>query len=577
MEARKANALLARLERGPAERCREDALVHYLAGARSARGRRAERRAGLAPRRARRGALRRCGRADRGPRGGRRPRAGGARRGAAPRWPTRRPGATRWSHRRRPPRRGRRAGAPAWSTASWRTAPSGAARAHLPGGDGGARRATTARRWPRRPRASAARLLHDAWERAALGRACGRRARRCSWPARSRARTSSASPGRSSRREASRPVARARLGRRLARRAWCRLGDLSAVVQREMEAERPAMLARLVARGLAKYLVSREMERKAEERGRRARGLPGGPPHEPGRQRAGAGRHPELVAAARPVSLVRARLPAGRAHGPDRDADGRTGRCSPRGSLRRWRWGRGSSRSSASGSGGGRAERIGRTSSAERPTGRLSAAEPRARTAPPTAVVGGALVRAGGSRRELHPAPGREEPRPSGSAPAGSRGSPRSSRRAPPWCSRPDATGSSRSRWTSRSAMIRSLWAGPGGPQRVDEVRARDYLSTPGARCPVGTAWKRAAARGELPQERRRARSARRSGGEAPPSRGRPASRAGPAGRRGRAGRRARAGSRGPPARRRPLAAASSDGWLLPHPGRLVDESRRRR
>src|SRR5690606_32201293 len=32
VEARKANALLARLERGPQARCREDALVQYLAG-----------------------------------------------------------------------------------------------------------------------------------------------------------------------------------------------------------------------------------------------------------------------------------------------------------------------------------------------------------------------------------------------------------------------------------------------------------------------------------------------------------------------------------------------------------------
>jgi uncharacterized protein len=45
------------------------------------------------------------------------------------------------------------------------------------------------------------------------------------------------------------------------------VGDLSGVLEREMERERPAIFARLVARGVAKYLLSRELERKAEEKG----------------------------------------------------------------------------------------------------------------------------------------------------------------------------------------------------------------------------------------------------------------------------------------------------------------------
>lgn len=44
-------------------------------------------------------------------------------------------------------------------------------------------------------------------------------------------------------------------------------GDLSAVVQEELEDRRAAMLTRLVARGVVKYLVSREMEKKSEKKG----------------------------------------------------------------------------------------------------------------------------------------------------------------------------------------------------------------------------------------------------------------------------------------------------------------------
>lgn len=45
------------------------------------------------------------------------------------------------------------------------------------------------------------------------------------------------------------------------------VGDLSALALAELEAERPAMLARLVTRSLAKYLLSREVEKKAEKQG----------------------------------------------------------------------------------------------------------------------------------------------------------------------------------------------------------------------------------------------------------------------------------------------------------------------
>lgn len=68
------------------------------------------------------------------------------------------------------------------------------------------------------------------------------------------------------RREASRPAAvRVWVGDSLA--SVMPAGDLSAVVQREVEEQRPAVLARLVARGLTKYLLSREMERTAEDEG----------------------------------------------------------------------------------------------------------------------------------------------------------------------------------------------------------------------------------------------------------------------------------------------------------------------
>lgn len=45
------------------------------------------------------------------------------------------------------------------------------------------------------------------------------------------------------------------------------VGELSSLVEQDLHAQRPAMLTRLVARGLAKYLVTREVERKAGEHG----------------------------------------------------------------------------------------------------------------------------------------------------------------------------------------------------------------------------------------------------------------------------------------------------------------------
>jgi hypothetical protein len=109
------------------------------------------------------------------------------------------------------------------------------------------------------------RMLHNLWEQAAWGRSwdderhvqwasalSGAYVLRLAWPV--------------ARREASRPAAvRVWVGDSLA--SVVPAGDLSAVVQREMEEQRPAVLARLVARGLAKFLVSREVEREAEDRG----------------------------------------------------------------------------------------------------------------------------------------------------------------------------------------------------------------------------------------------------------------------------------------------------------------------
>lgn len=43
--------------------------------------------------------------------------------------------------------------------------------------------------------------------------------------------------------------------------------DVSSLVERDLQAQRPAMLGRLVARGLAKYLLAREVEARAEEQG----------------------------------------------------------------------------------------------------------------------------------------------------------------------------------------------------------------------------------------------------------------------------------------------------------------------
>jgi hypothetical protein len=45
------------------------------------------------------------------------------------------------------------------------------------------------------------------------------------------------------------------------------VGEISSLVERDLEAQQPAMLARLVARGLAKFLLARELEQKAEEEG----------------------------------------------------------------------------------------------------------------------------------------------------------------------------------------------------------------------------------------------------------------------------------------------------------------------
>ena len=49
--------------------------------------------------------------------------------------------------------------------------------------------------------------------------------------------------------------------------AVARVGDLSAAMQSELEARRGAILARLVARGITKYLLSREMEKSGEKKG----------------------------------------------------------------------------------------------------------------------------------------------------------------------------------------------------------------------------------------------------------------------------------------------------------------------
>ncbi|MEX0911787.1 MAG: hypothetical protein WD737_03310 [Gemmatimonadota bacterium] len=45
------------------------------------------------------------------------------------------------------------------------------------------------------------------------------------------------------------------------------MGDLSAVAERELEEARVALLSRMVARGVTKYLASRELEQKAEKQG----------------------------------------------------------------------------------------------------------------------------------------------------------------------------------------------------------------------------------------------------------------------------------------------------------------------
>ncbi|HUE95267.1 MAG TPA: hypothetical protein VMN39_01320 [Longimicrobiaceae bacterium] len=54
--------------------------------------------------------------------------------------------------------------------------------------------------------------------------------------------------------------------------AAARVGDLSAVAEHDLDARRGGMLARLVTRGILKYVISREMEKKAEEEGGRLLG-----------------------------------------------------------------------------------------------------------------------------------------------------------------------------------------------------------------------------------------------------------------------------------------------------------------
>lgn len=109
------------------------------------------------------------------------------------------------------------------------------------------------------------RLLNNAWERKVWGRSWddapfvqwanaldGAYILRLAWPA--------------LRLEATRPTAvRVWVGDSLALAAPG--SDLSAVVYGEMERRRAAMLTRLVARGVVKYLASREMEKKTEEKG----------------------------------------------------------------------------------------------------------------------------------------------------------------------------------------------------------------------------------------------------------------------------------------------------------------------
>ncbi|HEX6069683.1 MAG TPA: hypothetical protein VFZ18_07655 [Longimicrobiaceae bacterium] len=65
--------------------------------------------------------------------------------------------------------------------------------------------------------------------------------------------------------ESNRPRA-VRLGVGDAVAAPIEVGDLSLVMREELADERPAMLARLVLRGLTKYLVSREVEQKTEKK-----------------------------------------------------------------------------------------------------------------------------------------------------------------------------------------------------------------------------------------------------------------------------------------------------------------------
>lgn len=92
------------------------------------------------------------------------------------------------------------------------------------------------------------------------------------------------------------------------------VGEVSSLVERDLEAQRPAMLARLVARGLAKFLVAREVEQKAEEEGGEVAGFIAG--------RLANFAANELERAdtrswsllPERVSLARLRLPAGRHH-----------------------------------------------------------------------------------------------------------------------------------------------------------------------------------------------------------------------------------------------------------------------
>lgn len=89
------------------------------------------------------------------------------------------------------------------------------------------------------------------------------------------------------------------------------VGNLSMVMREELASERPAMLARLVLRGLTKYLVSRELEEKTEKKHGEAAGfLIGTLANIAGNQLEQADTRSWTLLPDR-VSLVRMRLPPG--------------------------------------------------------------------------------------------------------------------------------------------------------------------------------------------------------------------------------------------------------------------------